>query len=161
MITANKLREILYYNPETGSWVWKKKIAQKVVVGSVAGSCQSAGYWIINIEGMTYYASRLAWLYMTGAWPCGIVDHINMSKNDDRWNNLRLASKSQNSANSKARNTIGLKGVYRIKGRKNFFSSVKVNGKTKSLGTYACPAAAHLAYIVAADKYFGDFARAA
>lgn len=159
VITADKLRDILSYDPKSGIWVWRKKNARKVIVGKIAGFLHSSGYWKINIDGKAYYASRLAWLYVTGELPNGIVDHINLDKSDNRWCNLRLATKSQNGANSRAQNAFGLKGVYQITGRRNFFSSIKINGENKRLGNFDCPAAAHFAYALAAYKYFGNFAR--
>jgi hypothetical protein len=67
--------------------------------GDKAGRITQDGRRQIRIASGFYYASRLAWLYMTGEWPKDQIDHINRIKRDDRWENLREATQSQNSFN--------------------------------------------------------------
>ena len=116
-LTAEQLRAILEYDPETGIFVWRHRAdcpkhwntryADKPA-GTVVGA-----YRIIIIKKRKYVASRLAWLWFYGKWPNDFVDHANGNKQDDRISNLRAATKSQNSANTSAptHNTSGLKGV--------------------------------------------------
>lgn len=102
-------------------------------------------------------AHKLAWLYVTGEYPSCIVDHVNMVKNDNRYANLRLASKSQNGANSRARGSSGIKGAYWSKQIKRWYSRI---GR-RYLGTFDTPEQAHEAYVRAASQEFQEFARAA
>ena len=104
---------------------------------------------------------RLAWLYMTGKWPVAQIDHINMVKNDNRWSNLREATKAQNKANSPGRSTCGFKGVYVVKkrGTIKYRAQLRSAGKLHDLGYYRTPEEANAAYAVAAERMHGEFAR--
>jgi hypothetical protein len=75
-LTAERLREVLDYNPETGVFTWKVRTSIRVVAGKVAGSVGKRGYLIIGVGGRNYYAHRLAWLHMTGEWPIAVPVHL-------------------------------------------------------------------------------------
>jgi hypothetical protein len=126
-LTASRLRELLDYEPATGIFRWKvrrpgAKAAPDAQAGYVQISLRSKdiGYRRIRVEGRKYRAYRLAWLWMTGAWPRGQIDHANLKKDDDRWSNLRGApSQSAQSANRGRPhiNKVGFKGVTFEKGK--------------------------------------------
>ncbi len=158
-LTFERLRELMHYDPETGDFTYRVRTARRVKIGAVAGNPNVDGYFWVSVKGERYRAHRLAWLYMTGEWPPRDIDHKNLNRSDNRWANLRLATDSQNKANigKRADNTSGYKGVFK-KGRK-WEASIGVRGKRRYLGSFSCIVAAHLAYVVAADKHFGDFAR--
>jgi len=106
MITQIQLKELLYYDHDTGQWIWlvqKNSFGGKQKIGSQAGYISHHGYRIIGINGKRYRSSRLAVLYMTGKWPKKHVDHKNRIKDDDKWDNLREATRSQNLANTNKR----------------------------------------------------------
>jgi hypothetical protein len=117
------------------------------------------GYVLVGVDGPQYLAHRLAWLYMTGAWPDAEVDHIDGNRANNAWSNLRLASRSQNIANSGLRvtNTTGFKGVF--KARKKFNAKITVNYKSVNLGNFDTKEEASAAYKRAAQAAFGEFAR--
>lgn len=98
-------------------------------------------------------------LAIAGEWPTGDIDHKDTNRSNNRWDNLRPATRSQNLSNSGAKpfNPIGLKGVSVF--RDKWQSSISDNYRKVHLGTFDCPAAAHFAYIIAADNQFGEFAR--
>lgn len=105
-------------------------------------------------------ASNLAWLWMTNKWPSRLIDHINNDPSDDRWANLRQADYSQNGANSKARQgKTTPKGVTFDKRAGLYAARIKVNYRTINLGLFNAPEEAHAAYVAAARRYFGKFAR--
>lgn len=162
LLTAERLREVLDYDPETGLFVWKMKTADCVHVGSIAGGMDEKGYIRMRVDGRRYRAHRLAWLWMTGEWPSRGIDHRDTDRANNRWANLRVASSSQNIANSRLRsdNTSGFKGVSKFKNGQ-WRAEVGTPSGRHYLGLFPCPAAAHLAYVVAAAKYHGEFARAA
>lgn len=100
MLTQEYLQHLLHYDPLTGLWTWMNPLPRsKMCRGDLAGRITQQGRRQIRIASGFYYASRLAFLYMTGEWPEDQVDHINRIKDDDRWENLRPATQSQNSYN--------------------------------------------------------------
>lgn len=112
-LTADYLRHLLHYDPLTGIWTWINPRSSKLRPGDRAGSIQTKGYLYIKIDGRSYIAARLAFLYMTGELPKDEVDHINRVQSDDRWENLRQATRSQNNLNRDYTGASGQKGVYR------------------------------------------------
>jgi hypothetical protein len=161
MLTQRRLKQLLRYDPSTGVWWWRVS-RPGVAAGKEAGHLNDKGYWVIGIDGKSYYASRLAFLYTTGKWPRHQIDHRNLNGSDDRWKNLREATQSQNSCNTRRRSnrdTCEYKGVALTSNRRRYQASIKVNGKSIYLGCRATPEKAHELYKAAAIKYHGEFAR--
>lgn len=113
----------------------------------------------INSQRKTFLVHRLIFLMMSGTLP-EIVDHINNDPLDNRWENLRAASKPQNTWNSKKRrnNSSGFKGVRRSKSN-TWIAEITCMGKRFRIGCYPTPELAHEAYKAAAVLHFGEFAR--
>jgi hypothetical protein len=130
LITAARLRELLHYDPETGIFMRRVTTGRhgRYCAGEVAGRNHN-DYSSIGVDDCEYKAHRLAWLYMTGRWPEGPLDHINMVKADNRFCNLRLATKTHNTANIPARGRSGLKGTYRTPGGR-WQAKIMVDGKS-------------------------------
>ncbi len=163
-LTQGRLKELLHYDKMTGFFYWLDTRHNGAKVGSVAGGVSRGerdGYWRIRVDGKKYRAHRLAFVYMTGNWPQGLVDHKDGSKVNNAWRNLRQASNGQNKANGKAyrNNVVGLKGVT-AKGKK-FQARIRKNNELVHLGTFETALAAHEAYRFAAKQLHGEFARAA
>jgi HNH endonuclease len=158
-VTAEWLRERLSYDSASGIWTWRMTRGH-VAVGSVAGKIDGQGYRAIPLDGRNYRSSRLAHLYMTGEWPKNEMDHINLNRSDDRWDNLREATPTQNRANRPANNKSGhLKGTYWNKRERGWHTSIRANGVRYYLGLFSTQEAAHAAYAAAAAKHFGEFGR--
>jgi len=160
-LTAEQVRTALHYDPDAGLFRWKIRTSNRVRVGDVAGSVGPTGYVEIGLLGHRCYGHRLAWLYVHGVWPPKQIDHINMSRSDNRINNLRLASNAQNNANRMVRSDSKsrLKGVF-WHGQNGYWTAqVRVNGVRKHLGVFDTPEAAHEAYKTAAEQCHGEFAR--
>lgn len=160
MLNAERLREVLYYAPDTG--IFTRRIRQpKTRVGDVAGGTDTRGYIVINVDGRRYRAARLAWLYMTGSWPTHVVDHIDGNRANDQWANLRAATHNENMRNTKLRsdNTSGLKGAYWIARNKRWRSQIQVDRRLQHLGYFDTAEEAHAAYCRAAEALHGEFAR--
>lgn len=152
------LKSVLSYDQLSGIWTWLVEADLKTNIGDTAGSVCPDGYLVIGINNKIYRAHRLAWLYMTGEWPEFELDHENRIRNDCRWVNIREASRQQNMRNAtvKSNNKSGIKGIRR---RHNKWESrIKVNGKAIALGSFSSAEEAHLAYLNAANFYFGKFA---
>jgi hypothetical protein len=164
-LTQDRLRDVLKYDQDTGKFRWKVSIQNRVKVDALAGSPDRHGYTLIRVDGKRYTASRLAWFLMLGRWPEYDIDHKDGDPQNNSWGNLRLATTTQNLQNKRVQsnNKCGLKGIWKhiIAGQDTgkWRARIKANGKHIHLGLFPCPAAAHMAYVVAADKYFGEFAR--
>lgn len=98
-LSQARLQEILHYDPDTGLFTWRTGVGTASEGARAGGS--SNGYVSIQVDCKRYYAHRLAFLYMTGAWPTGVVDHRNNNPSDNRWGNLRDATRRQNALNRK------------------------------------------------------------
>lgn len=157
---ADLLRR-LNYDPETGLFTWKYPTSRRVKTGQFAGMPSHSGYWKIIISDVEYSGHRLAWFYTFGVWPSSDLDHRDGNKANNRIINLRLATVSQNAANRKTpvSNTSGFKGV-RARENNRWRAVIEHGGKQISLGTYGTREEAHAAYCGAAERLFGEFARA-
>jgi hypothetical protein len=158
MINHEYLKEILLYHPETGIFTWKVKKSKKTKIGSVAGT-NNAGYVHIRIDEKKHFAHRLAWFYQTGSVAPYMIDHINGNKSDNRWTNLRRATRNENSRNrSRSKtNTSGFKGVCWDKKAGKWKAAICVNNVSYHLGYFESPREASAVYEAVAKKSFGAF----
>lgn len=161
-LTVEEVKRLLDYCCLTGRLFWKVDRNHKTKAVHVAGHRRADGYVVLKINGHNYLAHHLAWVITYSAWP-ERLDHRNADPSDNRIYNLREATQSENVANGRIRstNTSGFKGAYFDKRDGRWFSSIKIDGKNKSLGTFATAEEAHEAYVAAAKSIFGEFARAA
>jgi hypothetical protein len=159
--TAEELRALLDYCPETGKLTWRVKTAQNTVVGKEAGWATPRGYRRIEFKNVTYAVHRLVWLHYWGVEPKEQVDHINGIRNDNRIENLREASQQENRFNQGkyVTNKTGFKGVSWVERYKKYRAQCQVDGKNHSLGLYDTAEAASAAYVAFATKHHGEFVR--
>ncbi len=166
-LTHEELRRRLSYEPETGIFRWISGPANRV--GIVAGSVRSGEpdkegrrRRIINIAGVLYRANRLAWFYMTGEWPAADVDHKDGDCQNDRWSNLRQATRTQNNVNTSKRpvGASGARGVlYDPRYRLPWKACASINNKTTVLGRFATRDEAIQARAAFNQRHYGEFAR--
>jgi HNH endonuclease/AP2 domain len=161
-LTADRANEVLDYDRETGICTWKVSLSRRTKVGAVAGSLYKNGYLVVSIDGVRRGLHRVIFLMETGAWPPCEIDHCDLNRSNNRWNNLRPATKSQNRGNCPQHkdNKSGFKGVYLDKGR-YWCATITVRAKKCYLGTFDTAEEAHAAYLAAAAKGFAEFHRAA
>lgn len=135
MLTQERLKELLTYNPDTGVFTW---IDSKNKHREEAGYLNYKGYMLIDIDGKKHRSHRLAFLYMTGSFPKEQVDHINHGKTDNRWSNLRMVSNTENHKNMKmqSNNTSGVTGVSWERRRDKWVVRIKDCGKYLHLGYF-------------------------
>jgi hypothetical protein len=163
-LTAERLREVLDYDPETGVFRWLVAPGcgsgiRTDLVGKPAGAIDSVGYRYIKIDGVKHSAARLARLYVTGEWPEAQVDHESRDRADNRYDNLRPATHQQNQANTAARKTndLGVKGVSRHTGK--YIARIWDGEKKRYLGRFSKLVDAAAAYNASAEEIQGEFSR--
>ena len=143
MLNATRVRELLDYSPETGELRWKVARTGTAKAGCAAG-CERTDrsgkkYWQIRVDGRLYYAHRIVWLITYGEFPSEQVDHIDGDGLNNRLENLRAVSSTENSRNvrKKSNNTSGVSGVHWHKRDKKWQAMIEVNYKTIHLGLFS------------------------
>lgn len=149
-----------------GHLYWKKNTRRgHKSSGGQAGYKTKQGYRMICLNYKDYCEHNLVWFIHKREWPetySREVDHINRDKSDNRIENLRLATRSQNNANMKIRidNSTGVRGVYLDRARNKFCVQITQNGRTQSLGRFnSLEDAAEIAEL-AQKKAWGNFVSA-
>lgn len=146
-VTREQLCEALDYDPESGVFRWKTGRQRP---GAITGTLGRRGYIVVDFRRLKFYAHRLAWLFVYGRWPDGLIDHINGDKTDNRIGNLREASAEVNMQNIRRayRNSkSGLLGASFRNGR--WHAKIRVDGVDRLLGKFATAEEAHAAYVTA------------
>lgn len=149
LLDAETLRKTLRYYPASGNFYWlvgQTKLA-------MANYALKNKRIVIEISATPYYAHRLAWLYMTGAWPKGMIDHINGIPDDNSFANLRDGHRVQNAQNQRRphrNNKSGFMGVTKsLRCHERYHATIHANGKKISLGSFGTPQEAHECYLQA------------
>lgn len=159
MISLERVRQLLSYDPETGVLTWlEDRNERNPRKGIRAGTVRSDGYRSIIIERKWYAEHRLIWFHYHGYWPAHTIDHINCKPADNRIENLREATISQNLANRRGRRTFP-KGVVLTNGA--WVAHIRCAGRVFYLGRFKTAEEAGLAYSTKARELFGEFARVA
>ena len=156
MITAEELRAIVNCDPSTGTMTWRVNKG-KYRAGDPVGGPRRDGYIRTKINQKGYLVHRLIWLWATGYLP-DELDHINHNPSDNRIENLRECSRSQNQANKSRKKSKPLPKGVRESGKNTFYARLVVDGKEVGLGTFQTASAASDAYLKASKKHYGEFA---
>lgn len=159
MLTYTRLKELLNYDPDTGVFIWIKPTSNRVKINSVAGTFDTYGYLVIRIDSILYKAHRLAWLYAFEEYPENQIDHINGIKSDNRLDNLRDATSSQNMFNKpvNSANTTGYKGVNYRASMSKYRASIGYKGRVLHLGYFITAEEAHEAYKLKSIELYKEF----
>jgi hypothetical protein len=147
-LTAQRLRELVHYSPESGE-ITRLVGPNK---GQIKRKPNRSGHMVASIGGHECLVHRLIWLYMTGDWPDGMLDHINGIPSDNRWCNLRQSDAVLNQQNRRRANknsTSGLLGASWSKEKQKWVARLYSRGKYMHLGYFRTPQEAHAAYIEA------------
>ena len=161
MLTHERLREVLHYEPSTGVFTWRvSRYAARV--GTPAGcSYGETGYFRVKVDQRAYLAHRLAWFYVTGEWPEDEVDHIDGDRANNAWENLRAASRQENGRNTRrpANNTSGVKGVSYSKSRREWRAAIRDGARYAYHGWFKTQDDAVSAVLAHRAAAHGEFAR--
>jgi hypothetical protein len=157
MLTQKEAQECFDY--KDGILYWKFRAANRIKVGSPAGSIDpSTGYHKTYVYGKFYKTHRVIFLYHHGYFP-EFVDHIDGNKINNKIENLRPTTKSQNAMNQKVRadNKSGTKGVRWHKRDKKWLVQLRVNSKSHSFGYFEDKELAELVAVEATNKLHKEF----
>jgi hypothetical protein len=133
LLTQARLKELLRYSRTTGQFtrrVARKKHCKGEVAGTVSGTGKRR-FVNIKINGTIYVAGRLAWLWVKGEFPKGIIEQKNGRRTDNRWKNLRETTRAAIKARAGG-------GVYRRKNcpNRSWVARINKDGRTIYIGTY-------------------------
>lgn len=156
--SALEITKLLQYDPATGNLIWLVTKSVTAIAGQVAGSVNARGHINIQVNKKMYAAHQLVFLIHHGFIPKEI-DHINQIKTDNRIENLRACTSSQNKGNiTRLKNNLsGFRGVSFNNKRQKFVAQIKVFGKQTYLGSFDTAEEASAMYEGAARLYFGEF----
>lgn len=147
-LTVARLKELLHYDPLSGLFT-------RLHSGRTYPR-RPGRYLILYIDRRQYQSHRVAFLYMTGAWPQQCVDHINGDPSDNRWVNLRDVSIDENNRNRRFLFSTKLPGAYRD--GKRWVAQIGMNGRSKRLGRFDTAEEAHQAFLRAKAEWLKQVA---
>ena len=163
-ISKSELRKLFDYDAKRGVLLWKPRkptcrgdrMFNSRFSGTVAGYIKPTGYRVIYLDGRPQLASRLIWAWHHGPAK-SLIDHKDRDTTNDKIENLREATYSQNGYNRRVRkdSRTGLKGVAPV--RDKFVARIIKDREYLHLGTYETAIEAHSAYLGAARVLHGEF----
>ena len=132
VFTAENVNDLLRYN--NGTLYWRECRPGRVKASVLSEN----GYSYVSYKGSKIPAHRIVWLIHHGSWPDQVIDHINQRKNDNRIENLRDVSFSENSRNASrsAANKSGVTGVNWDSSRKRWRAQISIDGRKTNLGSF-------------------------
>lgn len=163
MLSLERLKALLHYDPETGLFTWlvsKGTVKSGKIAGTVGVSGSGREYINIRLDRKQYQGHRLAWFYMTGSWPGHVVDHEDGDGLNNKWLNLREATHNQNHYNQflNRNNKSGVKGVNWHKGCQRWRASITYEGRKIHIGLFTSLDEAQVAIEKVRKELHGEFA---
>jgi HNH endonuclease len=151
-LTQARLQELLHYDPGSGEFRWRVQTKSNHRAGDIAGCRMRSDYWTIHIDGRSYRAHQLAWLYMKGEWGRPLIDHRDGDPLNNRWRNLRRSNLSNNACRSRHErsNRQVFAGITLDRRSGQWTARISKGGRGYLLGRFATNEAAHEAYATAA-----------
>ena len=159
------VRRALDYDPETGILFWRHRDdvlprVNKRFAGKPAGCPDGQyGYISVRLYDRLYQAHRLIWVIVTGAWPKEVLDHIDGNPANNAWTNLRPATRAENNRNKVTIRKGRMKGAHYDGRIGRWYTQIMLGKKNHVLGPFDTEEQAHRAYVEAAKRLHGEFAR--
>jgi hypothetical protein len=150
-ISIETLQALLTYEPASGKLFWKPRprhmftsnlsfprFNNSMAHTEALTATNKDGYRYGGILGQNYLAHRVAWGLHYGYWPTDLIDHINHNKSDNRIENLRVVSNSENAKNMRphSRNKSGVTGVHWLKKEQAWRAKITVDRNVLFLGNF-------------------------
>lgn len=159
-VAHEKLKQLLDYSPQTGELYWKVN-RHRAKAGTRAGYPANKGYRRVTICNNEYGEHRVIWYWMTGESPTLEIDHKDGDRANNKWDNLRLATGVQNSANSafKRKNKTGYRGVGQMRCNSRYYAQLCVDGRQQILGYFDTAEEAYAKYCAEAERLRGEYYR--
>ena len=165
------LDECFRYDEKTGRLFWRERPAKHFYsakfaaywnrrwAGKIAFHISQRGYCYGQLDHRYCAAHRVIWKIKTRREPPAIIDHADQNKSNNRWMNLRAATKAQNCINRKIhpRSTTGYGGVHKHKNKNRWVAQLGTRTKKRYLGIFDSPQKARSAWLIAAKKEYGEF----
>jgi len=131
------LNDLFIYNPINGK-LYNKTSRPRGRKGAETGTDHSGGYRRLKLDYKYYLVHRVIWKMVTGKEPAPEIDHINHQRGDNRMENLREVTRSENQQNASKRkdNVSGVTGVYWDKATSRWKAEVQVEGNRIYLGYF-------------------------
>lgn len=139
-ITYAEVRTLFNYDPETGKLTRRLTTSSRARAGAIVGCKNTAGYLVVRVGPTLHYVHRIIWLWMTGEWPVNVIDHIDRAPDNNKWDNLRDVSHSDNVMNKPA------SGVWWAARDKCWVASITYNGVKTYIGEHKDRAVAEAMY---------------
>ena len=151
-LTQERLQEILHYDTRSGEFRWRTQDELAHRRGAIAGCSMRSDYWCIHVDGRSYRAHQLAWLYMTGEWGRPLIEHRDGDPFNNRWRNLRLANCLHNVSRSppRRRERSVFAGIALDRRSGQWTANISQGERVYCLGRFPTNEAAHEAYAIAA-----------
>lgn len=157
-VNQEELKQLLYYDEKIGRFI-RVLSKGRAKVGDIAGTLNQNGYRSVQVNGKPCQEHCLVWLYTYGAFPKGLIDHVDCDKSNNRLENLRESSNAENQRNrgKNSNNTSGYKGVVWCKRTRKWKAQICTDGKTKSIGRCVSKEEAYHARCLAAKELHKEF----
>jgi len=158
-VSIEKLRKVLIYSPSTGHLTWDEDLGSAITTARYAGklvnNVSGSGYVRVSVGRVRMLAHRVCYAIYYGAWPDGVIDHINGNRTDNRIENLRVIKRSENQKNMKlsVANTSGQCGVHWNKRKRKWMAAITVNYENVHLGYFEDIESAKIARRVAESEH--------
>jgi Demerecviridae HNH endonuclease len=157
----DEVANFMSYDPVNGVLI-RTRDKGPCKAGEIAGNVRKDGYLQVGFNRKMFLGHRIIWFLCKGYWPTLDIDHIDGNPRNNLISNLREATRAKNVLNQKMHkdNRYGMKGVSKSRNGKKFRARIIINYKEISLGAFDTPEEAHAAYMQAAIRFGGEFARA-